>query len=100
MIKNHGFFNLYSMNYLIDAFKPKPIMIKNIPRCFNNLKHSGYFNLSYLEQRVPASRTQCHTITAHSETTDTIIMGCQNTNTFAFECIPNIAVEVIIPSKQ
>lgn len=55
---------------------------------------------TYLEQAIPATCTQSDTISRHTHAADSIFMTCEDANPFTLECIPDVAVVVIIPGKK
>lgn len=55
---------------------------------------------TYLEQAIPATCTQSDTVSRHTHAADSIFMACEDANPFTLECIPDVAVVVIIAGKK
>ncbi len=54
----------------------------------------------YLEQTVPTSSAQSQAIKRNLKAAYTVVMTLQVEDSFSLQCIPYIAVEIIIASKQ
>lgn len=53
-----------------------------------------------LEEAVPGPCCHGHAIISHPQAADAVVMSSQDTFPVCFECIPDIAVEVIVPGEQ
>lgn len=53
-----------------------------------------------LEEAVPGPRRHSHAIIGHPQAADTVVMPSQDTSPVGLECVPNIAVEVVVASKE
>jgi len=53
-----------------------------------------------LEERIPRTSAECHTITAYSQAAYAVIMSLQSEHSLALKSVPSVAVEIVVASKQ
>lgn len=53
-----------------------------------------------LEEAVPGPRGHSHPIIGHTQAADTIVVPSQDTCPVSLECIPDVAVEVVVPCEE
>lgn len=55
---------------------------------------------AYLEQAVPATGAEGHTVPADAQAADAVLVSSKNTDTLTLERVPHVTVVIIVASEQ
>ena len=77
----------------------EPGLSPDLNQCQTQLYSKRSFE-AHPKRAIPRSRAEGHAVSRYTETGDTVFVAGQDADTFALECVPDIAGPVIVAAKE